>query len=181
VSPATWTARDVLDEAPGPDSPDSLALPHSSSSAAAGTAVRDTQGQDAENWGPEKEDAGPAAPADFAGIAPGADEALGASAVAAAQAETAPRAGDLEGALAAADHLTQAAARTRRLLRQAGHAARRGPVAGTPPGELRGLVAAYLAAYPAEDFGPHAIGRVLGRSPGAVANALDRLTALGQA
>ena len=46
---------------------------------------------------------------------------------------------------------------------------------------MRGLVAAYLAAYPAEDFGPHAIGRVLGRSIGAVANALDRLTALGQA
>lgn len=31
------------------------------------------------------------------------------------------------------------------------------------------------------EFTPHAIGRVLGRSSGAVANALDRLTALGQA
>jgi hypothetical protein len=54
-------------------------------------------------------------------------------------------------------------------------------VAGTPPGEVRGLVAAHLAAYPAADFGPHAIGQVLSRSSGAVANALDRLTALGQA
>jgi plasmid stabilization system protein ParE len=79
--------------------------------------------------------------------------------------------------MAAADHLTQAAARTWRLLRDAGRAARRGPTAGTPPGELRGLVAAHLAAYPAEDFGPHPIGRVLGRSAGAVVNALDRLTA----
>jgi hypothetical protein len=92
-------------------------------------------------------------------------------------AEAALKAGDLAAALAAADHLTQAAARARRLLRHAG----RGPAAGTPPGELRSLVAAHLAAYPAEDFGPHAIGRVLSRSSGAIANALDRLTALGQA
>ena len=91
------------------------------------------------------------------------------------------QAGDLAGALAAAEQVTQAAARARRLLRHAGRAARRGPAAGTPPGELRSLVAAHLAAYPAEDFGPVAISRVLGRSSGAVANALDRLTALGQA
>ena len=49
------------------------------------------------------------------------------------------------------------------------------------PGQLRDLVAAHLAGYPAAEFSPHPIGRVLGRSSGAVANALDRLTALGQA
>ena len=85
ASPATETARDVPNEAPGPDSSDTLALPHSSSIAAAGIATQDTQGQDAGDLGPE-EDAGSAAPADPAGIAPGADEALGAATVAAAQA-----------------------------------------------------------------------------------------------
>ena len=49
------------------------------------------------------------------------------------------------------------------------------------PGQLRDLVQAHLAANPDADFTPHAIGRVLSRSSGAVANALDRLTALGQA
>jgi hypothetical protein len=49
------------------------------------------------------------------------------------------------------------------------------------PGQLRDLVAAHLSGHPAGDFTPHQIGRVLSRSSGAVANALDRLTALGQA
>jgi hypothetical protein len=176
-SPATWTARNVPEEAPGTDSPEALAWPHNSSIAAADAAPQGTEAPDTGDPDPE-EDTGSAAPVDPAGIAPGAGEALGSAAAAAAQAEAALQAGDLAGALAASDHLTQAAARTQRLLRDAGRAARRGP---TPPGELHGLVAAYLAAYPAEDFGPHAIGRVLGRSTGAVANALDRLTALGQA
>jgi hypothetical protein len=42
-------------------------------------------------------------------------------------------------------------------------------------------VAGHLAAYPDAEFTPHAIGRVLGWASGAVANALDQLTALGQA
>jgi hypothetical protein len=46
---------------------------------------------------------------------------------------------------------------------------------------LRDLVAAHISEHPDADFSPHQIGRVLGRSSGAVANALDRLTALGQA
>jgi hypothetical protein len=181
ASPATWTARNIPAEATGTDSPDSLAGLHSSSIAAADAALQGTEAPGAGGSDPEEEDTGPVAPAGPAGITPGADEALGSAAAAAAQAEAALQAGDLAGALAAADHLTQAAARIRRLLRDAARAARRGPAAGTPPGELRGLVAAHLAGYPAEDFGPHAIGRVLGRSSGAVANALDRLTALGQA
>jgi hypothetical protein len=60
----------------------------------------------------------------------------------------------------------------------ASHAAR--PARRPAPGSCD-LVAAHLAACPDADFTPHAIGRVLGRSSGAVANALDRLTALGQA
>jgi hypothetical protein len=49
------------------------------------------------------------------------------------------------------------------------------------PGQLRDLVAAHLATHPDTEFIPHQIGRVLGRSSSAVADALDRLTALGQA
>jgi hypothetical protein len=103
--------------------------------------------------GPEQEDARPATPASPTGIAPDAGEALGA-AVAATQTEAALQAGDLAGALAAADHLTQAAVRARRLLRHADHASRRGPAAGTPPGELCSLVAAHLAAYPGRGLRP---------------------------
>jgi hypothetical protein len=181
ASPATWTALHAPDEASAPGGPDSLAPSPGPSIAAGEAAALDADTIGAGDPDAEQEDARPVVPASPAGIAPGAGEALGAAGAAAAQAQAALQAGDLDGALAAADHLTQAAARTRRLLRDAGRSARRGPAAGTPPGELRGLVAAYLAAYPAQDFGPHAIGRVLGRSSGAVANALDRLTALGQA
>jgi hypothetical protein len=181
ASPATWTALHATDEAPGMDSPDSPAPSPGPSIGAGDTAAPDGDTIGARDRDHEQEDTGPAVPASPAGIAPGAGEALGAAGAAAAQAQAALQAGDLDGALASADQLTQAAARTRRLLREAGRAARRGPATGTPPGELRGLVAAHLAAYPAQDFGPHAIGRVLGRSSGAVANALDRLTALGQA
>ena len=91
--------------------------------------------------------------------------------------------GDTATALAAMDAICAAAAQARRLLKAA--ASRRkargtgGPAAR--PGQLRDLVAAHLAANPDAEFTPHAIGRVLARSSGAVANALDRLTALGNA
>jgi hypothetical protein len=90
---------------------------------------------------------------------------------------------DVAQARAAAEDATTAAARARRLLREAARAARRPRAATTvtPPGELRGLVAAHLAAHPGEELGPYVIGRALGRSSGAVANALDRLVGLGQA
>jgi hypothetical protein len=59
------------------------------------------------------------------------------------------------------------------------------PAAGRRPGRRPASCAAWSRhTWPptrAEDFGPHAIGRVLSRSSGAVANALDQLTALGQA
>jgi DNA-binding MarR family transcriptional regulator len=48
-------------------------------------------------------------------------------------------------------------------------------------GQLRQQVADYLAAHPDRDLGPHQIGKVLGRSSGAVANALDRLMRQGKA
>jgi hypothetical protein len=76
-----------------------------------------------------------------------------------------------------------AAAQSRRLLKAAasGRKPRGTTSPAARPGQLRDLVQAHLAANPDADVTPHAIGRVLSRSSGAVANALDRLTALGQA
>lgn len=58
--------------------------------------------------------------------------------------------------------------------------------AGAPGGRLgRGalgtLVREYLAARPGEDLGPTQVGKGIGRSPGAVSNALARLEAAGEA
>ena len=91
--------------------------------------------------------------------------------------------GDTAAALAAAEALCATAASSRRLLKAAvsGRKPRGGASPAARPGQLRDLVAAHLAAHPDADFSPHTFGRVLGRSSGAVANALDRLTALGQA
>ena len=91
--------------------------------------------------------------------------------------------GDTAAALAAMDAICAGAAHSRRLVKAAASGRKPRGAAGPAarPGQLRDLVAAHLAAHPDADFTPHAIGRVLGRSSGAVANALDRLTALGQA
>ncbi|MGV9680647.1 AAA family ATPase, partial [Nocardia sp. NPDC003482] len=48
-------------------------------------------------------------------------------------------------------------------------------------GELRAMVARVLADNPGTEFGPRQISLVLGRSSGAIGNALDRLTGAGQA
>jgi biotin operon repressor len=57
----------------------------------------------------------------------------------------------------------------------AGKAARLGK------GALRGMVEDYLTEHPGEQFSPSAIGKALGRSSGAVSNALDKLAADGYA
>jgi len=90
--------------------------------------------------------------------------------------------GDIAAALAVMDGICAGAAQSRRLVRAAA-AGRKPRGTGTPgrPGQLRDLVDAHLLAHPGTDFTPHQIGRVLDRSSGAVANALDRLTALGRA
>ena len=49
----------------------------------------------------------------------------------------------------------------------------------SPAGELRGMVEDHLADHPFEDFSPSQVAKVLGRSSGAVANALDRLAEIG--
>jgi DNA-binding MarR family transcriptional regulator len=66
----------------------------------------------------------------------------------------------------------------------ADHTAPDGPVRSTDRlsrGELGTLVRAYLAARPGEDLGPTQIGKALGRSQGAVSNALARLEVAGDA
>ena len=90
--------------------------------------------------------------------------------------------GDTAAALAAMDAICAGATQSRRLVKVAA-AGRKPRGTGTPgrPGQLRDLVDAHLLAHPGTDFTPHQIGRVLDRSSGGVANALDRLTALGRA
>lgn len=50
-----------------------------------------------------------------------------------------------------------------------------------PPGGLHGMVEDFLRAHPNEEFGPGAIAKSLGRSSGAVSNALDRSVTSGLA
>lgn len=47
-------------------------------------------------------------------------------------------------------------------------------------GELGALVREFLAARPGESFGPAAVGKALGRSQGAVSNALSTMAARGE-
>ena len=49
------------------------------------------------------------------------------------------------------------------------------------PGALGALVREYLAARPSQSFGPSGIAKALGRSAGAVSNALSAMAASGEA
>jgi hypothetical protein len=98
--------------------------------------------------------------------------------VAAAAVTTALEAGDLGGARRAFQEIRDQAAEAMRAVKTAAASSGR---TGTRPGQLRDLVAGYLCEHPGQEFTPHAIGKALERSSGAVANALDRLVSLGQA
>jgi hypothetical protein len=121
-----------------------------------------------------------------AGTEPGPDpvvtaEAAGnvlAIAQAADEAGKALAAGNLDAALAALEAAREQAAQGRRVIRAAA-SGRRAPA--TRPGALRDLVEEHLRKFPDAAFTPHQIGKVLERSAGAVANALDKLTGLGTA
>lgn len=60
-------------------------------------------------------------------------------------------------------------------------AAARGQSTRLGKGALRGMVEDYLTGCPGEQLSPSAIGKALGRSSGAVSNALDKLVADGYA
>jgi len=106
-------------------------------------------------------------------------EAVGnvlAIAQAADEAGRALAAGDLPAALAALDAARDQAACGRRVIKAAA-SGRRAPA--TRSGALRGLVEEHLRKFPDAAFTPHQVGKVLTRSAGAVANALDKLVSLG--
>lgn len=124
-------------------------------------------------------------PPDPAVIAEASEQALK-IAQAVADIGTALVAGQTGGALAAIEAIREPAAQARRVLKAAtrkrGPGTARGARAAQPrPGALRELVEAHLYKFPDEEFTPHEIGKVLGRSSGAVANALDRLVEFGVA
>jgi len=85
-------------------------------------------------------------------------------------------AGDLPAALAALEAAREQAAQGRRVLK-ATASGKHAPA--TRPGGLRDLVEQHLRQFPDAAFTPHQIGKVLTRSSGAVANALDKLVSLG--
>src|SRR3984957_7040414 len=87
-------------------------------------------------------------------------------------------AGNLDVALAALDTARDLAAQGRRAVKAAA-SGRRAPA--TRPGALRDLVEEHLRKFPGTAFTPHQVGKVLTRSAGAVANALDKLVSLGVA
>ena len=113
----------------------------------------------------------PAVTAEAAATAQAVAQAAGAAGKALA-------AGDLPAALAALEAAREQAAQGRRVLKAAA-SGRRAPA--TRPGALRDLVEAHLRQFPDAAFTPHQIGKVLTRSSGAVANALDKLVSLGVA
>jgi hypothetical protein len=122
-------------------------------------------------------EAGPAPGPDLA-VTAGAAGNVAALARAADQAGQALAAGNLDAAMAALDTARDQTAQGRRVIRAAA-TGRRAPA--TRPGALRDLVDDHLRKFPGTAFTPHQIGKVLTRSAGAVANALDKLTALGTA
>ena len=121
-----------------------------------------------------------------AGTEPGPDPAVTAEAAgtgaaiaqAADEAGKALPAGDLDVALAAPETARDLAAQGRRAVKAAA-SGRRAPA--TRPGALRDLVEEHLRKFPEAAFTPHQVGKVLTRSAGAVANALDKLVGLGTA
>ncbi|MGD0706053.1 MAG: hypothetical protein ABSA02_39995 [Trebonia sp.] len=132
--------------------------------------------------GDEQSAAGPA----DAGTEPRPDPAVTAEAAgtvaaiaqAADEAGKALAAGNLDDAVATLDTARDLAAQGRRVLKAAA-SGRRAPA--TRPGALRDLVEEHLRKFPDAAFTPHQVGKVLTRSAGAVANALDKLVSLGTA
>jgi len=182
---------DTWQPAPAPEAPPAEAPP----AEAPGADSAADAGQPAESAVSTADAGQPApAPADAtaggqqadAGTEPGPDPAVAAEAAgtvaaiaqAAGEAGKALAAGNLDVALAALDTARDLAAQGRRAVKAAA-SGRRAPA--TRPGALRDLVEEHLRKFPDAAFTPHQVGKVLTRSAGAVANALDKLVSLGTA
>ena len=180
--PDTWTPAPApaapRDEAPPAEAPGAGSTAHAgqpatgpsgSAAGAAQAALGDGTAEGGEAGTAQGPD--PAVTAEAAGnvlvIAQAADEAGKALA-----------AGDLPAALAALDAVREQAACGRQVLKGAASSRH---ASATRPGALRNLVAEHLRTFPDTTFTPHQVGKVLTRSAGAVANALDKLTGLGTA
>jgi hypothetical protein len=182
----TWTP------APAPEAPAAEAPPAETpgpdSTADAGQPAAEPAGSPAgaSQPAPVTADAAPGDQQADAGTEPGPDPAVTAEAAgtvaaiaqAADEAGKALAAGNLDVALAALDTARDLAAQGRRVLKAAA-SGRRAPA--TRPGALRDLVEEHLRKFPDTAFTPHQVGKVLTRSAGAVANALDKLVSLGTA
>jgi hypothetical protein len=166
----TWTP------APAPEAPHDEAPPAESavSTAAATQPAPVTSDGTA---GDQQADAGTEAGPDPAVTAEAAGT-VAAIAQAAGEAGKALAAGNLDVALAALETARDLAAQGRRVIKAAA-SGRRAPA--TRPGALRDMVEEHLRKFPDTAFTPHQVGKVLTRSVGAVANALDKLVSLGVA
>ena len=87
--------------------------------------------------------------------------------------------GGREGGRRRADHWAPAVVATRSKRRAATASSAEPAGERLRPGALGGLVVEYLKEHGGEALGPSAVGKALGRSQGAVANALARLTEAG--
>jgi hypothetical protein len=167
--PATATAAPAGDDSPAdnPGAGSTAAEPADAGQPGPAAAGGTTQAGEADAGTAQEPD--PAVTAEAAGnvlaIAQAADEAGRALA-----------AGDLPAALAALDAARDQAACGRRVIKAAA-SGRRAPA--TRPGALRDLVEEHLRKFPDAAFTPHQVGKVLTRSVGAVANALDKLVSFG--
>ena len=173
----TWTP--AVPEAPRDEAPPAE-TPGAGSTADAGQAAAEPAGSAADASQPVPVPAGGTAEGGEAeaGTEPEPDPSVTAEAAGNVLAIAQAAAGDLDAALAALETARERAARGRRAVKAAG-GGRRAPATRT--GVLRGLVEEYLRKFPEEAFTPYQVGKVLTRSVGAVANALDKLVSLGTA
>lgn len=175
--PDTWTLTAAPDE---PEAPAAEPEPQGADEAASGDEPR--QGADDTAEPGEAADEAPQPP-DPAAVAEATEQVV-MIAKALADISTALAEGNIAAALDGIEQVREPAAQARRVLKAAAKGKRRparSPGTGVRPGALRDLVQAHLYDNPGEEYTPHQISKTLGRSSGAVANALDRLVQLGVA
>lgn len=171
--PDTWTLTTAPDEPEAPAAePQGADEPLSGDEPGDGAGDTTEPGQTADE-APE--------PPDPAAVAEASEQVI-AIAQAIAGIGTALAEGNIAAALDGIEKVREPAAHARRVLKAAARGKRR-PArrtgTGVRSGALRDLVQAHLYDNPGEEFTPHQISKALGRSSGAVANALDRLVQLG--